>query len=64
MPAHTLDFDAILFDMVRCSLSSFALDLARAAEPVWTPLTHLDQDGTLINSTPAVNANWKQFAEK
>lgn len=36
MPDHTIQFDAILFDM----------------------------DGTLINSTPAVNAVWQDFADK
>ncbi|CED82178.1 Predicted haloacid-halidohydrolase and related hydrolases [Phaffia rhodozyma] len=36
MPSHTLEIDAILFDM----------------------------DGTLINSTPAVNGVWEDFAKK
>lgn len=63
MPTHTLEFDAVLFDMVRpasllLSDASCALSLTPRC-----PLART-QDGTLINSTPAVNEVWKSFAIK
>lgn len=57
MPSTTIELDAVLFDMVRaCFLAILALAL--------TSLHHFVQDGTLIDSTPAVNAVWRAFGAK